>query len=222
MGLFEMDTRLIYIDVDDVISDTTVIFPLLLKQHFGKTIDFEAITSFDLGKSFRLNKEELARFMNIAHSPEIIADYKPRPGAIESINSLILRGYEIAIVTGRPVFTRSLTQEWLVKHTIPFHHLIFVDKYSRTFPGTDALGTISLETFSKMNFCFAVEDSGYMANYLSESMKIPVALMDRPWNRISPYLENTSTGLISRCQDWSDVMKTFLSKETGYYNKHSN
>lgn len=207
-----MSNRIIYIDVDDVISDTTVTFPSLLQQHFGKTIDFEAITSFDLTQSFRLTEEELTRFLDIAHSSEIISEYKPRSGAIESINSFISLGYEIAIVTGRPFSTRELTQEWLAKHSISYHRLIFVDKYSRTVLGIDASDVMSLETFSNMNFCFAVEDSGYMASYLSENMKIPVALLDRPWNRTSSCLDNVSTDLVKRCQDWDEVMETFLSK----------
>lgn len=204
-----MSDRLIYIDVDDVISDTTITFPSLLDQHFGKTVSFEAITSFDLGVSFDLDKEELARFMHIAHSPDVITAYQPRIGAIESIHTFISMGYEIAIVTGRPPSAKQLTEEWLAKHKISFHYLFFVDKYSRILPDARPDSAISLEDLSKISFCFAVEDSGDMARFLSHDMQIPVALMDRPWNRNNHLEDTQSFNLVNRCHDWDEVMEVF-------------
>jgi len=214
-----MSNRMIYIDVDDVISDTTITYPTLLEKHFGKTIPFEAIISFDLGVSFDLDSEDLARFMQIAHSPEIITAYQPRAGAIESINLFISMGYEVVIVTGRPPSSRALTQEWLTKHNISFHHLLFVDKYSRILPGAHPSNAISLEVFAQMNFCFAVEDSSDMARFLSNDMHVPVALLDRPWNRNSQYQDNSSAALVNRCHTWDEVIKTFVSKNQNNHNK---
>ncbi|MBW1849770.1 MAG: bifunctional metallophosphatase/5'-nucleotidase [Deltaproteobacteria bacterium] len=217
-----MSDRRIYIDVDDVISDTTITYPTLLKKHFGKTIPFEAITSFDLGKSFNLHKEELDRFMQIAHSPEVITKYQPRAGAIESMNSFISMGYEVAIVTGRPPSSKQLTEEWLAKHNISFHHLFFVDKYSRILPGAYPSNAISLDALAKMNFCFAVEDSSDMARFLSEDMQIPVALLDRPWNRNSQYQDHAASSLVNRCHTWDEVMEIFLSRKQNNHNKTGN
>lgn len=197
--------------MDDVISDTTVTFPSLLEEYFGKTISFESITSFDLGKSFDLTMEELNRFMDIAHSPETVAAYRPRTGAIESLESFNSLGYDIVIVTGRPPYAKDLTEEWLEKHQIPFHDLLFADKYSRMFPAVPSAAAISLEALAQMDFCFAVEDSGYMAGFLSQRLQTPVALMDRPWNRTSQYLDASSLDLVNRCMDWNEVMDMFHS-----------
>ncbi len=212
----KMNAGLIYIDIDDVISDTTSTFPSLLEKHFDKAVSFEAITSFDLGISFGLDKEELARFMTIAHSPEVITAYKPRAGAVESLNWFIGMGYEIAIVTGRPPDSKRLTQEWLIKHNISFHHLLFVDKYSRVIPGLQFTFAISLEALAQMNFCFAVEDSADMARFLSHNMQIPVALLDRPWNRDEDIMP---AGLINRCHNWDDVMEAFRLREQNNTNR---
>lgn len=217
-----MHNQLIYIDIDDVISDTTITFPSLLEKHFGKTIPFEAITSFDLGISFDLSSEELDRFMQIAHSPDVIAAYQPRQGAIESIHTFFSLGYEIAIVTGRPPSSKKLTEEWLAKYHIPFHDLLFVDKYSRLLPDITFSFAIALESLTQMKFCFAVEDSGYMAGFLSQRMQVPVALLDRPWNRKSESTDNISGGLISRCRNWNEVMEIFLSKEDMNHNENTN
>lgn len=200
---------MIYIDIDDVISDTTITFPFLLERHFGRSVPFEAITSFDLRESFSLDADELDRFMHIAHSPEVITGYEPRAGALESLNSLISTGYDIAIVTGRPLSAKKLTEEWLEKHGIKFHHLLFVDKYSRVLPNTRFAFAVSLEELSGMQFCFAVEDSCEMAEFLSWNMSIPVALMDRPWNQHFQGVSDAPSSLVRRCRDWNDVMETF-------------
>jgi uncharacterized HAD superfamily protein len=215
-----MSDRLIYIDVDDVISDTTITFPSLLQQYFGKTIAFEAITSFDLGESFDLDEEELAQFMRIAHSPDVITNYQPRSGAIETMNSFISMGYDIAIVTGRPPSAKQLTQEWLIKHNVCFHELLFVDKYSRIFPDTQPSCAISLEALAQINFCFAVEDSSDMARFLSQDMKTPVALLDRPWNRNDRLEDDASAGLVNRCYNWDEVITAFLLKGQNNHNEH--
>ena len=207
-----MNSRSIYIDIDDVICDTTVTFPSLLEEHFGKTIPFESITSFDLGKSFDLDKDELDRFMDIAHSPEAVNAYRPRAGAVESIKSFTSLGYDIVIVTGRPPYAKDLTEDWLANHHVPFHDLLFVDKYSRMFPDVPSAAAISLETLAQMNFFFAVEDSGYMAAFLSQQMQVPVALLDRPWNRSSKFPDCSSAYLVRRCMDWDEVMDMFHSR----------
>ena len=163
--------------------------------------------------------------MQIAHSPEVITAYQPRTGAIESMNSFISMGYEVAIVTGRPTSSKQLTEEWLAKHNISFHHLLFVDKYSRVIPNAANSFAISLEALAEINFCFAVEDSSDMARLLSEDMQIPVALLDRPWNRnwnrnwnkISQYQNQEAPNLVNRCHTWDEVMETFLSRKQ---NKH--
>ena len=130
---------------------------------------------------------------------------------VESIASFISLGYEISIVTGRPFSSKALTQQWLAKYNIFYHHLLFVDKYSRTFSDVAASDAISLEDFSRMDFCFAVEDSGYMAGFLSQNMQIPVALLDRPWNRTSSCLDDAPAGLVKRCIGWNEAMKIFHS-----------
>jgi uncharacterized HAD superfamily protein len=208
-GLFKMNNQRVYIDVDDVISDTTSTFPMLLERYFNKTVSFDAITSFDLGKSFDLDEKELARFMRIAHSPEILNEYKPRAGAIESLNSFMSMGYEISIVTGRPPSSKELTKEWLIKHNISFHQLLFVDKYSRVLPDAQPSCVISLEALSQMNFCFAVEDSIDMAKFLSRDMQTRVALLDRPWNHNSQLKDSASSDLVNRCHGWDEVMEIF-------------
>jgi uncharacterized HAD superfamily protein len=63
----------------------------------------------------------------------------------------------------------------------------------------------SLDWLSKHNeFSLAVEDSAKMALHLSQKMGIPVALIDRPWNRRA-----NLNPKISRYTSWYDIRNDF-------------
>ena len=49
-----------------------------------------------------------------------------------------------------------------------------------------------------------LEDSGQMAKFLSETMDVTVALIDRPWNQDIDF-----NGKVHRCMDWDDVKTKF-------------
>jgi uncharacterized HAD superfamily protein len=79
---------------------------------------------------------------------------------------------------------------------------MMVDKYSRE--NIDPKIAVSMEEFSEMKFSLAVEDSAKMALHLSQKMSIPVALIDRPWNRgvnLNPK--------ICRYTSWFDIQNDF-------------
>ena len=57
-----------------------------------------------------------------------------------------------------------------------------------------------MEELSAMHFTLAVEDAPEMALHLSEKMRTPVALMDRPWNRELPDYRR-----ITRVTTWEEV-----------------
>jgi len=188
----------IYVDLDDVISKTTCHYVKILEQEFGKKIDFENITSFNLKESFSLTDKEYEYFFEFVHRPEIILKLEPMEGAIDMLLKCSDYGYDISVVTGRLTSTYESSIEWLALHQVPYNYFIMVDKYSRE--GIDKDIAISLERLSKMDFIMAVEDSIEMALFLSQEMKTKVLLFDRPWNRA---LGCDSS--IKRCVSWSEV-----------------
>ncbi len=192
----------IYVDLDDVLSETTLAFSKLLKREYGREVGLEQITSFNLQDAFGLTPKEFDYFFDLIHSPEEILRFEPVDGAIEVLNNWTARGYEIIIVTGRLTSTYESSLEWLLLHKFPYDSFIMVDKYSR--PETDPTIAISMDELSEKQFSLAVEDSLFMAEYISQNMETRVALFDRPWNR--GHLLN---GKIKRCSGWEQIGPLF-------------
>ena len=188
----------IYVDLDDVIAKTTCHYVDVLKQQFGKTVDFEGISSFNLQKSFSLSDREFEKFFRLVHEPEIILELEPFEDAIDVLNKWSGQGYEISVITGRLTSTYESSLEWLSVNHVPFDYFIMVDKYSR--PVVDKNIAITLEQFSGMEFVLAVEDSVDMAYFISQRMNNSVILFDRPWNRIVDFLPG-----IRRCMNWEEL-----------------
>jgi uncharacterized HAD superfamily protein len=190
----------IYIDLDDVIAKTTCRYVEIVEREFGKSVDFEAITTFNLQKSFSLTDPEFDHFFRLVHEPEIILELEPFEGVLDVLNKWSEIGFEISVVTGRLTSTYASSLEWLKINNVPFNSFIMVDKYKR--PVVDKEIAISLELFSDMKFMFAVEDSLDMAKFLQQRMNTQVTLFDRPWNRT----DNNLAG-IRRCFTWEEIDK---------------
>ncbi len=170
----------------------------IVQREFGKSIAFENITTFDLQKSFFLSDQEFDHFFRLVHEPEIILTLKPFEGALDVLEKWAGLGYEITVVTGRLTSTYESSLEWLRVNNVPFDSFIMVDKYLR--PVVDKKIAISLERFSGMEFCIAVEDSFDMARFLLQRMNTDVILFDRPWNRNANHLPG-----IRRCMTWDEI-----------------
>jgi uncharacterized HAD superfamily protein len=79
-----------------------------------------------------------------------------------------------------------------------------VDKYGRF--ETENTVAISLSDLASRSYCWAVEDSLPMAQYLAGGMNVPVALIDCPWNRSTEACAN-----IGRYSGWSTIGRTMPS-----------
>ena len=198
----------IYVDMDDVLCDTAERLLVLLGEAFGKQVPLEDIHSFDLGVSFGLSREELRRFLHLAHRPEALDGYNLRPDAVAGLTHWRECGYEVWIVTGRPTVAYEATCSWLARMEIPHDRLLFVDKYGHHARLGNAEGDLraaGMDELRELGFCLAVEDSGDMAQHLAREVGVPVALMDRPWNRDVAEI----SGQLTRCRDWQEVAARF-------------
>jgi uncharacterized HAD superfamily protein len=192
------DCRTIYVDLDDVLCQAARHFLVVVEREFGKRIAYEQLTNFDIGHSCGLAREERDELYRVVHQPEELLSMAPVQEAIAVLKRWEERGFDIAIVTGRPPESVDVSLAWLAKHQVPHSSFTIVDKYSR-FRADDA-NAISLAKLATRRFCWAVEDSLPMAQYLAGYMKLPVALIDCPWNQS----EETLVG-IDRYRDWKAI-----------------
>ena len=197
--------RNIYVDMDDVICESCRGFLKLLQSEFNRSVAYEDVTVFDLSQSFSMSADEIEEFMERAHHPEILSTFVPLPGALETIQGWVDRGYKIDIMTGRPPSTGAYTEEWLDRHGVGYNSLNFIDKYGRLKFDSSFSEALTLAELADKSFCLAVEDSAATAGYLAEHDVAPVVLIDRPWNRAGV------NGKIKRMADWRELARSARS-----------
>lgn len=187
----------LYVDVDDVLAETTRALARMAGERFGKPVSFEAMHSFDLAVSIGLDEDEYAHFMQAAHEPEFLLELPAMDEAAPVLAAWRERDVEISVVTGRPPATRDVTVEWLELHGIAFDRLEFVDKYGR-HEGEDVLHR---HTLADRAYDCAIEDSADLARFLVEGATRSALLMDRPWNRGHERLPAS----VERVTSWQEI-----------------
>jgi len=194
----KLNSNTIYVDMDDVLCQAARQFLVIVEREFGKKIDYEQLTNFDVGQSCGLQPEERDELYRIVHQPDELLKMMPIEGALPVLKEWQIDGFEIAIVTGRPPDSYEVSITWLAKHGVPHSSFTVVDKYSRF--ATEKTIAISLRELAARRFRWAVEDSLPMAEYLAGQMKVPVALIDCPWNRT-----DGAHAQVSRYPDWRAI-----------------
>ncbi|HPG24043.1 MAG: hypothetical protein H6748_22070 [Spirochaetaceae bacterium] len=200
-----MRGRRIYVDIDDVLSSTIERLIDLLEQLHDRRVEVEEVLHFDLEKSFGLDADEIARFMEHAHADPVIESLEPAPGAREVLGRWAASGHHVHLVTGRPPITNAASRRWLASHRLHHDALDHLDKWGRPSWNLDGLPAIGFDELPRLRFEYAVEDSLDTAVRLVEQLDVPVALMDRPWNRAVDRLPREVRERLVRCRGWDDV-----------------
>ena len=193
----------IYVDIDDVVSETARSLAALCFELYGKRIAYEDIFVFDLQTAFGLSKAEIDALMEVAHSREKILSYPETPGASETLRKWIREGHDIEVVTGRPFLTAGPTREWLAARGLAALPVLHVDKFGREppppFPG--APRSLTVDEFCRRRYDFAVEDSPAALAHLSHIPGCRVAVFSRPWNAKAEFPSPAFT----RCPGWTAI-----------------
>ncbi len=200
-----MTGRRIYVDIDDVLSETIECLVDLLQRIHDRRIDPDTVEHFDLSKSFGLDEEEINSFMERVHEDEVILSMTPIAGAVDVLSRWGAGGRRVTLVTGRPPKTNAASRRWLANHGISHDTLHHLDKWNRPSWNVDALPAIRFDDIPDFDFEFAIEDSLDTATRLVEEFGIPVALMDRPWNRSLDGVSPRTRQSLIRCTTWAQI-----------------
>ena len=200
--------KTIYVDLDDVLCQTARRFLVIVEREFGKKVTYEQLTNFDVGTACGLRSAERELLYRIVHQPDELMQMAPIVEAIAAVKQWVDADYEIAIVTGRPPVSFEASRAWLDRHGVPHHSFTMVDKYARfETANTPAIG---LQELAGRKYCWAVEDSLPMAQYLAWQMAVPVALVDCPWNRSAE-----EHAKISRHNEWATIARAMPMMASG-------
>lgn len=197
--------RRIYVDIDDVLSQTIESLIELLAETHGRRVDVEEVLFFDLERSFGLSPREIHAFMDRVHEDDVIESIPPVEGGAETLSSWRSAGHDVHLVTGRPPSTNAASRRWLARHAVPHTSLHHLDKWGRPTWNDDGLPALRFDDLHEMGFEFAVEDSLETAVRLVEDFDLTVALMDRPWNRDLAGVSAPTRARLTRCLDWTEV-----------------
>lgn len=192
----------IYVDLDDVLAETTSRFPAVVEELFGHRKAFEEIHTFHLDVAFGLEQDELARLFEFVHAGDFLIELEPREGAIGVLEGWDAAGHEIRVVTGRPPQSQAHSLEWLAQRAVPHAHFHICDKYDRFDTGVDVL---HLDDVRALDFDVAIEDSLEMAGLLAGWGVEHVFLLDRPWNRDHGSLPEAVRARVQRVEHWDAI-----------------
>ncbi|MCR5101356.1 MAG: 2-dehydropantoate 2-reductase [Butyrivibrio sp.] len=193
----------IYIDFDDCLCETARHFSFLVKELYGKSVPYENISFFDLQKSFSLTDEQYEHLMIEGHKPEVLISYEETPGASQTVNSWLDKGYDVSIITGRPNSAYEPSRVWLDQHGLERVKLYCLNKYGRDSFIKNSTFTLELEDYYKMKFDYAIEDSPKAFRFFDHLPELKIMVFDRPWNHESELPGEN----YSRCYDWDTIRK---------------
>ena len=195
----------IYVDIDDVLARTIESLIDLLDETHGRRVEVEEVLHFDLEKSFALDEAEIRAFMARAHEDEVLERIEPVGEGVRTVGDWHGAGHEVHLVTGRPPASNAASRRWLARYDVAHTALHHLDKWSRPTWNDAGLPALRFDELRTMDFDFAVEDSLDTAVRLVEEFDLPVALMDRPWNRDLSRVSASTRSRLTRCVGWGSV-----------------
>jgi hypothetical protein len=204
-----VSARRIYVDIDDVLSETIARLVDLLEHMHQRRVDPCQVEHFDLSESFGLDPREIESFMERASDDDVIESIAPTPGGADVLSQWQAAGHRITLVTGRPPKTNAASRRWLDTHDLSHEALHHLDKWNRPSWNLTGLPAIRFADLPAFGFEFAVEDSLDTAVRLIEELEIPVVLMDRPWNRAVHAISRKTRASLVRCADWNQISQVF-------------
>ncbi len=192
----------VYVDFDDVLTDTISGIRRLALAKWGKDVPYESVFDFDLRKTFNLSDDEMMELVGLTHDRDFLGGLAPLPGACECLLAWRAAGHDVAVVTGRPPHSQAYSLLWLERHGVAGLELIHWDKYRRYRTEPSA----SDEDIRAMNFDFFVDDApAALSRIAGLYPQGRVAILDKPWNRtFVPMHEG-----MRRCLNWQDVGRYF-------------
>jgi uncharacterized HAD superfamily protein len=182
------------VDIDDVLVDALPHFVAAFNARFGKAVPLEQ-ADWDIFSAFPEISEAARRAFWMRLDEEGFFFQRPvNPEAAAAIRHLRALGHDLFLVSGRLLWHREPTLQWLATQGLgeAFTHLVVRElQRPREDHKREAAAALRLEAF--------VEDERRTAEALI-TLPLTVFLLDRPWNR-GPALPG-----LTRVRDWAEIL----------------
>lgn len=190
----------IAVDLDEILSNSTLEFLNFYKNNYGEDFLLEQITDYSYD-AINFSKEPHHLVMTKFHNSQEFEDMSVVAGAKEAIE-LLTKEHELFVVSGRPESLRGKTIQWLNEN------------FSNCFKDVFITNTYSFEKnhkhVTKSSFCLdhgvtlLIDDQLYFAEECAKN-GIKVLLFDYPWNRKDGLDDN-----ITRVFSWSEIVEKIV------------
>lgn len=193
----------IYVDYDDVLCETARALSGLAHRMFGRRVAYETIRVFNLQQAFDIDSAQHQALMDRAHEPDFLLALTPTPGAVDALSAWCAAGWQVVVVTGRPLASREASLRWLAGFGLHGVPLVFVDKYGREPPAAPGQPrALTPDELRRERFDLAIDDAPVALDLLAGHPTCHTIIFDRPWNRA--YLPPHGTP-VARCRDWLEL-----------------
>ena len=180
----------LYLDLDNVISDSDKVVRSLIKKHLNITASKKDITNFNYWEALGFDKKLEEPIWTEFHDSSCFLA-KPIESSIDALRRISLYT-DIHILTSRNESSKEITYKWLKKYRIPHSTIEFVNE-------SDKINLV-LNFKNKL----LVEDRGETVNYIARTGK-KVILFDNPWNNKFEHKN------IIRLKNWKSIY-LYISK----------
>lgn len=172
------------VDIDGTVTDPGTFVPYI-NEHFNKTYTIDDITEYDLSKVLGITEKDFWEWMK-SHEPTI---YKQSALATDAKNILEewQQFHELYYISARGKHFHDLTVDWFHRLQVPYDHIELLGKHDK------------LNAVKKHGVHLFLEDKHDNACDIAEECKIPVILMDTPYNQ-SPIPKD-----VYRVKSWNEA-----------------
>ncbi|MET3504785.1 hypothetical protein [Halalkalibacter oceani] len=178
------------LDIDGTITAPDTFIPYLNK-HFNKSLTLDDIVEYDLTNILEISEQQFWEWMGkhegIIYEQARLAEY-----AEQTLHEWTEK-HDLIYITARREHLASVTKKWFTSRSLPFDHIELVGKHDKI----EAIRSHRLDIF--------FEDKHDNAVAIAEEFKIPVILMDTPYNRLPV------PGNVIRATNWLEA-KAWVDK----------
>ena len=194
--------KIIGVDADEILAEFMEHFLMFHNLKYQTNFSKNEISSFRFEEVFKIEEKAVLRRIGEFYEAEAVSEIKPVKGAIEGINKLLEKGYELEIITARPPYYREITVEWVEKH--------FPEKFKQIHFAFNPFNKNS-ERLTKAQICKQIGAEVLIDDNLVNALDcaengIMVYLMNAPWNQTQDLPKN-----VVRVESWEEIVKKLSS-----------